>query len=39
MDDVRIYLTGASGFVGSNLTYIFERRGAEVIGPSHAAST
>jgi dTDP-4-dehydrorhamnose reductase len=33
---VRIYLTGASGFVGSNLTYVFERRGAEVIGPSHA---
>ncbi len=33
---MRIYLTGASGFVGSNLTYIFERRGAEVIGPSHA---
>ncbi len=33
---MRIYLTGASGFVGSNLAYVFERRGAEVIGPSHA---
>ena len=33
---MRIYLTGASGFVGSNLTYVFERRGAEVTGPSHA---
>ena len=33
---MRIYLTGASGFVGSNLTYVFERRGAEVFGPSHA---
>src|SRR3954465_3023824 len=33
---MRIYLTGASGFVGSNLTHVFERRGAEVIRPSHA---
>src|ERR1700755_2151232 len=33
---MRIYLTGASGFVGSNLAYVFERHGAEVIGPSHA---
>jgi dTDP-4-dehydrorhamnose reductase len=33
---MRIYLTGASGFVGSNFAYVFERRGAEVIGPSHA---
>jgi dTDP-4-dehydrorhamnose reductase len=33
---LRIYLTGASGFVGSNLMYVFERHGAEVIGPSHA---
>ena len=33
---MRVYLTGASGFVGSNLTYVFERHGAEVIGPSHA---
>jgi hypothetical protein len=33
---VRIYLTGASGFVGSNFTYVFgERHGAEVIAPSH----
>jgi dTDP-4-dehydrorhamnose reductase len=33
---MRIYLTGASGFVGSNLAYVFERHGDEVIGPSHA---
>jgi dTDP-4-dehydrorhamnose reductase len=33
---VRIYLTGASGFVGSNLAYVFERHGAEVVAPSHA---
>jgi dTDP-4-dehydrorhamnose reductase len=33
---MRVYLTGASGFVGSNLAHVFERRGAEVIRPSHA---
>jgi dTDP-4-dehydrorhamnose reductase len=33
---VRIYLTGASGFVGSNLARVFEARGAEVVRPSHA---
>jgi dTDP-4-dehydrorhamnose reductase len=33
---VRIYLTGASGFVGSNLAHVFaERHGAEVIAPGH----
>jgi dTDP-4-dehydrorhamnose reductase len=33
---VRIYLTGASGFVGSNLAHVFADRGADVIGPSHS---
>jgi dTDP-4-dehydrorhamnose reductase len=33
---VRVYLTGASGFVGSNLARVFEARGAEVVRPSHA---
>ena len=34
---MRIYLTGASGFVGSNLRYVFsERHGAEVVAPGHA---
>jgi dTDP-4-dehydrorhamnose reductase len=33
---MRIYLTGASGFVGSNLARVFEARGAEVVRPSHA---
>jgi dTDP-4-dehydrorhamnose reductase len=33
---MRIYLTGASGFVGSNLAHVFaERHGAEVIAPGH----
>jgi dTDP-4-dehydrorhamnose reductase len=33
---VRIYLTGASGFVGSNLRHVFaERHGAEVLAPGH----
>jgi dTDP-4-dehydrorhamnose reductase len=33
---MRIYLTGASGFVGSNLAYVFgERYGAEVVAPGH----
>jgi dTDP-4-dehydrorhamnose reductase len=33
---LRIYLTGASGFVGSNLARVFEARGAELVRPSHA---
>jgi dTDP-4-dehydrorhamnose reductase len=33
---MRIYLTGASGFVGSNLARVFEARGAELVRPSHA---
>jgi dTDP-4-dehydrorhamnose reductase len=33
---MRIYVTGGSGFVGSNLAYVFERRGAEVVRPTHA---
>jgi dTDP-4-dehydrorhamnose reductase len=34
---MRIWLTGASGFVGSNLAQVFgERHGAEVIAPTHA---
>jgi dTDP-4-dehydrorhamnose reductase len=33
---MRIYLTGGSGFVGSNLIHVFaERHGAEVIAPTH----
>ncbi len=32
---MRIYVTGASGFVGSNLVYVFERHGAEVVRPTH----
>jgi dTDP-4-dehydrorhamnose reductase len=33
---MRIFVTGADGFVGSNLTHVFaERHGAEVIAPSH----
>jgi dTDP-4-dehydrorhamnose reductase len=30
---VRVFLTGASGFVGSNLARVFEARGAEVVRP------
>jgi dTDP-4-dehydrorhamnose reductase len=33
---MRIYLTGASGFVGSNLARVFEARGAELVRPGHA---
>jgi dTDP-4-dehydrorhamnose reductase len=33
---VRILLTGASGFVGSNLAAVFGERGAELSCPSHA---
>ena len=33
---MRIWLTGASGFVGSNLRHVFaERHGAEVLAPGH----
>ena len=33
---MRIYLTGASGFVGSNLAYVFAHEyGAEVVAPGH----
>jgi dTDP-4-dehydrorhamnose reductase len=30
-----VYLTGASGFVGSNLAAVFERHGADLIRPGH----
>jgi dTDP-4-dehydrorhamnose reductase len=33
---VRVFLTGASGFVGSNLHEVFEAHGAEVLAPRHA---
>lgn len=33
---LRIYLTGASGFVGSNLARVFTERGAELVRPGHA---
>ena len=33
---MKVYVTGASGFVGSNLVYVFEGRGAEVMAPTHA---
>jgi dTDP-4-dehydrorhamnose reductase len=32
---VRVYLTGASGFVGSNLARVFEAHGADLIAPGH----
>jgi len=32
---MRIYLTGATGFVGSNLAYVFDAHGAEVVAPRH----
>jgi dTDP-4-dehydrorhamnose reductase len=32
---MRIYLTGSSGFVGSNLAHVFACRGAEVVAPGH----
>jgi dTDP-4-dehydrorhamnose reductase len=32
---MRIYLTGASGFVGSNLAHVFRQHGAEVVAPGH----
>ena len=33
---MRILLTGASGFVGSNLAAVFAARGAELVSPTHA---
>jgi dTDP-4-dehydrorhamnose reductase len=32
---MRVYVTGASGFVGSNVTRVFEAHGAELATPSH----
>jgi dTDP-4-dehydrorhamnose reductase len=32
---VRVYVTGASGFVGSNITRVFAAHGAELISPGH----
>ena len=32
---MRIYLTGASGFVGSNLARVFAAHGAELVTPGH----
>ncbi|TMM04367.1 MAG: sugar nucleotide-binding protein [Actinobacteria bacterium] len=32
---MRVYLTGASGFVGSNVARVFAERGAELIRPGH----
>jgi dTDP-4-dehydrorhamnose reductase len=33
---VRVFVTGAGGFVGSNLVHVFaQRHGAEVVAPSH----
>jgi dTDP-4-dehydrorhamnose reductase len=31
---MRVYLTGARGFVGSNIARVFEGHGAEVLGPA-----
>ena len=33
---MKVFLTGGSGFVGSNLARVFRERGAELIAPSHA---
>lgn len=33
---MRVYVTGASGFVGSNVTRVLEAHGAELAAPSHA---
>ena len=33
---MKVFLTGASGFVGSNLAHVFDAHGADVIAPSHA---
>ena len=33
---MRIFVTGASGFVGSNLVHVFrDRHGADVVAPGH----
>jgi dTDP-4-dehydrorhamnose reductase len=32
---MRVYLTGASGFVGSNIVRVFEAHGAELVTPGH----
>jgi dTDP-4-dehydrorhamnose reductase len=32
---MRIYVTGASGFLGSNLVRVFEENGAEIVAPGH----
>jgi dTDP-4-dehydrorhamnose reductase len=32
---MRVYLTGASGFVGSNIARVFASRGAELVRPRH----
>jgi dTDP-4-dehydrorhamnose reductase len=34
---MKVFLTGASGFVGSNLAAVFAARGADLVTPSHAA--
>ena len=33
---MKVFLTGASGFVGSNLARVFAARGAEVVRPGRA---
>ena len=33
---MRVYLTGASGFVGSNVARVFEAHGAELAAPRHS---
>jgi dTDP-4-dehydrorhamnose reductase len=33
---MRVYVTGASGFVGSNVVRVFDAHGAELATPSHA---
>jgi dTDP-4-dehydrorhamnose reductase len=32
---MKVFLTGASGFVGSNIARVFEARGAELVRPRH----
>jgi dTDP-4-dehydrorhamnose reductase len=33
---MRVYLTGASGFVGSNIERVFQAHGADLVAPGHA---